>query len=583
LESEKNLLDARLREALSAQPATVDPRELARAETRIRGLEKENDLLKVTLDQEQARMANLVDPALMTKTQKALADANQRLADQTRQVSLLTQEKHLLESRLQSQAGGPELQALQAENAQLKQQVANLNAKPDRPKSESSETRRLKSQLDRQEAELDTLRAEKRSLERQVSELKQLPVQEASAKAQRSLAEERARVETLRAEKRSLERQLAELKAGGDSSLSRRERMALAEHRATAESLREDNRNLEREKKSLETELADLKKRVQELQARPPAVVSSAPPVASREIRATSSNQDADRIRSLEKERDALKRRLDSLLRELNTLKNRPDQARWQQLSNQVGTLQARLDALEAQKVPYSPEELALMRAPLAPVSATNTPAAATTTLSKKAAPVLPSGAGPIVAEAQRAFAAGRYDEAEQKYQQVLTLDNQNVYTLGNLAAIQIEQKKYDEAEIHLKKAMELDPNDAFNLSLYGILKFRQSKFDDALTALSQSARLDPKNAETQNYLGITLSEKGFRDAAETALRRAIHLQPDYANAHHNIAVIYATQNPPYLELARWHYQKALASGHPRNLDMEKILLERKPGASSIP
>jgi Flp pilus assembly protein TadD len=276
---------------------------------------------------------------------------------------------------------------------------------------------------------------------------------------------------------------------------------------------------------------------------------------------------------------------LDSLIRELNRRGEKADEARWRQMSNQVMTLQARLAVLESPKPPYSPEESALMRAPLIMASNTNVPAAgsgaAATNHLKKALPDLPGGAAPLVAEAQRAFAAGRYDEAEQKYRQVLTLDGQNAFTLGNLAAIEIEQKKYPEADAHLKKALEIDPKDAFNLSLFGILRFRQEKYDDALTALSQSAQLDPKNAETQNYLGITLSEKGFRDAAEAALRRAIQLQPDYANAHHNLAVIYAIQNPPYLELARWHYQKALATGHPRNLEMEKVLLDKRPPATA--
>ena len=72
------------------------------------------------------------------------------------------------------------------------------------------------------------------------------------------------------------------------------------------------------------------------------------------------------------------------------------------------------------------------------------------------------------------------------------------------------------------------------------------------------------------------LSEKGQRGPAEAALRRAIQLQPDHAVAHNNLAVVYATQTPPSLALARWHYQKARAAGHPRNAPLEKML-EQKP------
>jgi Flp pilus assembly protein TadD len=104
-----------------------------------------------------------------------------------------------------------------------------------------------------------------------------------------------------------------------------------------------------------------------------------------------------------------------------------------------------------------------------------------------------------------------------------------------------------------------------------GQLKFRQEKYDDALDALSRAAKMDPQDAQIQNYLGITLSQKGMRGPAETALRKAIQLDPDNASAHHNLAVVYLTQKPPLVELARWHYQKAVTAGHPRNPEMEKV------------
>jgi len=71
-----------------------------------------------------------------------------------------------------------------------------------------------------------------------------------------------------------------------------------------------------------------------------------------------------------------------------------------------------------------------------------------------------------------------------------------------------------------------------------------------------------------------------MRGAAETALRKAIQLEPNHASAHHNLAVIYLTQKPPLVELAKWHYQKALAAGHPRNADLEKLLDDQKIAAN---
>ncbi|MCX6895472.1 MAG: tetratricopeptide repeat protein [Verrucomicrobia bacterium] len=100
---------------------------------------------------------------------------------------------------------------------------------------------------------------------------------------------------------------------------------------------------------------------------------------------------------------------------------------------------------------------------------------------------------------------------------------------------------------------------------------------------MSHAAELNPKDAEIQNFLGVTLSQKGQRAAAETALRKAIQLDPEYGSAHNNLAVIYLTQNPPQVELARWHYQKALAAGQGRNAELESLLDQSAQPAAAKP
>src|SRR5437867_74109 len=51
---------SKLKEALSAQPAAFDPHELTKAEERIKTLQKENDLLKVSLNQAKQAAAAAV-------------------------------------------------------------------------------------------------------------------------------------------------------------------------------------------------------------------------------------------------------------------------------------------------------------------------------------------------------------------------------------------------------------------------------------------------------------------------------------------------------------------------------------------
>ena len=275
---------------------------------------------------------------------------------------------------------------------------------------------------------------------------------------------------------------------------------------------------------------------------------------------------DATKLLQMEKEREDLQKQLNDLRKQLDDKKKVSSTAQ-ENLELELASARARVAALEARKTPYSAEELALLKGTTDPIA----PAPVVKTAKKHSADLLPSFAN-LALEAQRAYAAQRFDDAEKKYLEVLTVAPDNVYALANLGAAQMELNKLPEAETHLKRALTLDAEDAFSLSLLGLLKFRQQKLDDAFDALSRAAKLDPDNAQTQNYLGLALAQRGQRDAAEAAFRAAIQLAPGYAVAHYNLAVYYATQQPPTRELARWHYQKAVAVGHPKSGELEKLL-----------
>jgi tetratricopeptide (TPR) repeat protein len=305
-----------------------------------------------------------------------------------------------------------------------------------------------------------------------------------------------------------------------------------------------------------------LQNRVKQLAAEPKM---STPPTALW-------TQDSERVKQLERERDDLQKKLDAAQKELYGRNSKTTASRVDELANELETLRARLDIYEAKPAPYTPEELALFKKPEA--------AAIDPHANEKSVKELPAGTVDLVAGAQRDFSGGNYQQAEQKYLEVLRKDDKNVNTLANLATIQLEMGHFDDAEKNLKTALAVAPDDAFSLSILGNLKFRQGKYDEALDALSRAAKADPKNPEIQNFLGLTLSEKGMRPAAEAAFRKAVILKPDYGGAQNNLAVFYLTEKPPSMELARWHYQKAIAAGFPRNPEMEKMMDEKKTADS---
>ena len=184
-----------------------------------------------------------------------------------------------------------------------------------------------------------------------------------------------------------------------------------------------------------------------------------------------------------------------------------------------------------------------------------------------------------LLNEARAALALKDLNGAAAKYDAVLSTEPDNVVALSNLAAIRYQQGRLDEAEQNLRKAIAATPNDSNTRSLLGVVCFRKGLIEDAFNELTRAVALDPRNAEAHNYLGIVLSEKGWGAAGEQEIRRSIELNPQYADAHFNLAVIYAKQRIPKVELARYHYKKALDLGAPPDPELDALLkkLSAKP------
>ncbi len=410
LTAQNGLLEAKLKEALSVQPAPLDPRELAKAEEQIKQLQKERDLLKVSLEQEKAKPAKPGEPAAMEQERQILADVKQKLAEQ-------------MELALN----------LQKENENLKRQLT-------------------------------------------------LKVSQQTSVGTGDLAQQ------------------------------------LQAAQGTIATLQSSNLSLKTEQLLLESRVADLAKQ--------------APKRGKRAAHPEAQNQ-------------------------------------------QLEMALARLAVYEAKPLPYTPEELASFKHPDLKASiAGSTPI-------KRSVKELPPGAGPIMEEGQRAMEAGRFEEAEKKFLDVLRQDEKNIYVLGNLAAVQIEQNRLEDAEKTINKALAIEPRDPASLFAMGFLKYRQENYDAALDVLSLSASLIPDEPRTQYFLGKTLIQKGNRTAAEAALRKAVQLRPGWGDAHFSLAMVYATQQPPFKELAQWHYQKAIAGRYPRDLEFEKLLEEKRTSSAA--
>jgi Flp pilus assembly protein TadD/predicted nucleic acid-binding Zn-ribbon protein len=186
--------------------------------------------------------------------------------------------------------------------------------------------------------------------------------------------------------------------------------------------------------------------------------------------------------------------------------------------------------------------------------------------------PGVPADLLPLAREAKASFDQGKFKQAEKQYQELLTKSPNNLYSLSNLGVVFFRNGKLKAAELTLKKAIAIAPGDEFAHTTLGIVYYQQSKFDDALSELTRSLAINPKSATAHNYLGITASQKGWQEAAEKEMLEAITDNPEYADAHFNLAVVYSTSQPPAKELARRHYEKALALGAAPDPMLDKLL-----------
>jgi tetratricopeptide (TPR) repeat protein len=170
-----------------------------------------------------------------------------------------------------------------------------------------------------------------------------------------------------------------------------------------------------------------------------------------------------------------------------------------------------------------------------------------------------------------------RFPDAEKKYQRIVEMAPGNHFALANLAVTQIQSGKLSAAQVALEKAVALKPDDVFALVNLGNVYCRQGRFEDSIAILNRALQADSKNSVAHNYLAIALGKKGDTAKAEESFRASLAINPNYANAHFNLAVMYATSEPPSLQLAKKHYEKAKDLGAEPDSVLERRLAQIQP------
>jgi tetratricopeptide (TPR) repeat protein len=151
---------------------------------------------------------------------------------------------------------------------------------------------------------------------------------------------------------------------------------------------------------------------------------------------------------------------------------------------------------------------------------------------------------------------AGRLNEAESIYRQVLAADPENADGL-HLLGVMAHQRGQNELAIDLiGKAIAHNSAVADFHCNFGNATRALGRHAEAETHYRRALRLNPTHVESYNNLGNALSAQGRIKEAEQQFRRALGLRPGYAVAHFNLADSLCAQGRT--KQAVTHYQQAV-------------------------
>jgi tetratricopeptide (TPR) repeat protein len=169
----------------------------------------------------------------------------------------------------------------------------------------------------------------------------------------------------------------------------------------------------------------------------------------------------------------------------------------------------------------------------------------------------------------QKAFElhrAGRLDEAERLYREVLAAEPHNAQAWDLLGVAADKRGQHADALESIGRAIELDPRQAAFHMHRAAASAALGRVDQAITAYREALGVRPDLVEARFGLGNLYMAQGLAQEAQEAFEIVVRSRPDIAEAHHNLAGALIAQGQP--ERAEAELQTALrlkptlAEGH---------------------
>ncbi len=159
--------------------------------------------------------------------------------------------------------------------------------------------------------------------------------------------------------------------------------------------------------------------------------------------------------------------------------------------------------------------------------------------------------------EAQMHHQAGRLDEAEQGYRQLLERIPAQPDALHGLGLLLYRRGNLRDALTCLAQARAADARKPVYCFNHGVVLQRAGLLADAVDAYNRAIQLNPRSIDPRTNLAHVYKELGRLAEAQATYEQVLALNPDHAEGHNNLGVLLKEQGR--LDTAADEYRKAIA------------------------
>ncbi len=138
---------------------------------------------------------------------------------------------------------------------------------------------------------------------------------------------------------------------------------------------------------------------------------------------------------------------------------------------------------------------------------------------------------------------AGKLDEAEAAYKEIIVKEPGVPEVYQNLGYIYGQKKDWAKAEEAYKKALELRPNYPDVAAALARVYADSGQGEKAMETMAKAAGENPNDARAQFNMGIFHLNAGKSEEAIAAFTKAVTADPSMADAYYHLGTLYVGQN----------------------------------------